>query len=234
MVGVPRSNGCATCRKRSIKCDEIRPACSRCRRGSRNCPGYVRPMKFIDEGVRVRSRCAQVVPSQNLDISSPSHSTIQRAQLVANFVEDLYPLGPGPIQHSFLGGWLWLVPSAMHEHCTLDLAAESLASVYFAKKSQSTAVLVRGYEAYSRALPQLSRALQNPKHRSSLETLCATLLLVHYEVSGFQNRRSSLKLCLEVLFRKGFVMDFACPWCGPSNRHARSRAVRNACRHLPT
>ncbi|MDI1493588.1 MAG: hypothetical protein OHK93_005379 [Ramalina farinacea] len=35
------SGGCANCRKRKIKCDELRPACSRCLNTRRVCPGYV-------------------------------------------------------------------------------------------------------------------------------------------------------------------------------------------------
>ncbi|KAJ3498452.1 hypothetical protein NLG97_g1119 [Lecanicillium saksenae] len=56
MVGVKSSKGCATCLRRSIKCDEQRPSCSQCRRGGRACPGYERVMAFIDEGVKLRER----------------------------------------------------------------------------------------------------------------------------------------------------------------------------------
>ncbi|CAH0039015.1 unnamed protein product [Clonostachys rhizophaga] len=35
-----RSAGCATCRKRKVKCDEKRPVCDRCRRGFHVCLGY--------------------------------------------------------------------------------------------------------------------------------------------------------------------------------------------------
>ncbi|KAI5918251.1 hypothetical protein F4810DRAFT_693236, partial [Camillea tinctor] len=37
MVGVPRTNACNTCRKRKIKCDEVRPVCGHCRKGRREC-----------------------------------------------------------------------------------------------------------------------------------------------------------------------------------------------------
>ncbi|KAG7426164.1 Beauvericin cluster-specific repressor BEA4 [Fusarium oxysporum f. sp. raphani] len=50
MVGVPKSKGCLLCLQRSVKCDEERPSCAQCRRGGRACPGYVREMKFVDEG----------------------------------------------------------------------------------------------------------------------------------------------------------------------------------------
>ncbi|KAI0516884.1 hypothetical protein F5B22DRAFT_136210 [Xylaria bambusicola] len=40
MVGVPRSKGCRTCRRKKIKCDEQRPRCGQCRKGVRECEGY--------------------------------------------------------------------------------------------------------------------------------------------------------------------------------------------------
>src|ERR1700761_7032146 len=35
-----RSSGCATCRKRKIRCDEGRPGCGRCKTHGVPCPGY--------------------------------------------------------------------------------------------------------------------------------------------------------------------------------------------------
>ncbi|KAI0397586.1 hypothetical protein F5Y17DRAFT_349423 [Xylariaceae sp. FL0594] len=48
MVGVPRSKGCKTCRKRKIKCDELRPRCGPCRKGVRECEGYDVPTIFLN------------------------------------------------------------------------------------------------------------------------------------------------------------------------------------------
>ncbi|KAI0409110.1 hypothetical protein F4802DRAFT_604414 [Xylaria palmicola] len=46
MVGIPRSKGCKTCRKRKVKCDEQRPSCGQCRKGARECGGYHQPTIF--------------------------------------------------------------------------------------------------------------------------------------------------------------------------------------------
>ncbi|KAI0441311.1 hypothetical protein F4803DRAFT_523750 [Xylaria telfairii] len=40
MVGIPRSKGCKTCRRKKIKCDEQKPTCGQCRKGVRDCEGY--------------------------------------------------------------------------------------------------------------------------------------------------------------------------------------------------
>ncbi|KAF7594620.1 hypothetical protein BBP40_008710 [Aspergillus hancockii] len=56
MVGVPRSQGCLLCRKRRIRCDQIRPHCSQCRKYGVICPGYKRSLKFQDEGPGLERR----------------------------------------------------------------------------------------------------------------------------------------------------------------------------------
>ncbi|KAI8631855.1 hypothetical protein F5Y19DRAFT_463038 [Xylariaceae sp. FL1651] len=48
MVGVPRSRGCKTCRRKKIKCDEQRPRCGQCRKGVRECEGYSQPTIFYN------------------------------------------------------------------------------------------------------------------------------------------------------------------------------------------
>ncbi|KAI0468182.1 hypothetical protein F4859DRAFT_216980 [Xylaria cf. heliscus] len=46
MVGIPRSKGCKTCRRKKIKCDEQKPGCGQCRKGGRECEGYEQPTIF--------------------------------------------------------------------------------------------------------------------------------------------------------------------------------------------
>ncbi|KAJ5164164.1 uncharacterized protein N7500_005994 [Penicillium coprophilum] len=56
MVGVPHSTGCALCRERRIKCDEVVPECSQCQKYGRACPGYRRTFRFQDEGPNLARR----------------------------------------------------------------------------------------------------------------------------------------------------------------------------------
>ncbi|PVH93735.1 hypothetical protein DM02DRAFT_695211 [Periconia macrospinosa] len=182
MVGVPRSKGCETCRKRSVKCDELRPSCSQCRRGGRKCPGYERRLKFVDERPNLQKRSQP----QHIQLSTPQviqtiYTRQHRTQIITTFIQDLFPIDQGRQQHSFIGGWLWLVPSVLQQKDTLDLAAESIALGYFGKKSNSKQMLMQSYSVYSRALRCLSRALQHKDQKFASETLCAALLLVHYE-----------------------------------------------------
>src|SRR6187402_631793 len=40
--------GCATCRRRRVKCDEAKPVCARCRAANFLCEGYTPPRRTSD------------------------------------------------------------------------------------------------------------------------------------------------------------------------------------------
>ncbi|ORY00298.1 hypothetical protein BCR34DRAFT_114221 [Clohesyomyces aquaticus] len=194
MVGVPTSKGCSTCRTRSIKCDEARPSCSQCRRGGRKCPGYRIRSKFVDESAKFQ---AEACRKTSRDVPSGSNvgslnmlsltgfrsefRSLEREGIVATFVQDLFPIGRLTVQHSFIGSWLWHIPQILHKNRPIDLAAESLALAYFAKKASSNEMLIRSRNTYANALRSLSNAVLDHRSRFTSETLCAALLLVHFE-----------------------------------------------------
>uniref|UniRef100_A0A8H7KCA8 Zn(2)-C6 fungal-type domain-containing protein n=1 Tax=Bionectria ochroleuca TaxID=29856 RepID=A0A8H7KCA8_BIOOC len=47
MPGVPKTQGCQTCKLRKIKCDETWPACANCRKSKLLCPGPTQLLKFL-------------------------------------------------------------------------------------------------------------------------------------------------------------------------------------------
>ncbi|KAK7908659.1 hypothetical protein PG985_015962 [Apiospora marii] len=89
MVGVPRSNACALCLSRRVKCDEARPSCSNCVKYGAACPGYVRGAKFVAGKHVVKSRARggggfavssrTSTPPANVSSSSPSPSPSSRS-----------------------------------------------------------------------------------------------------------------------------------------------------------
>ncbi|KAK9478670.1 hypothetical protein V1514DRAFT_319935 [Lipomyces japonicus] len=71
MVGVAGgSRGCATCRKRKIKCDEVYPVCGQCARSKRDCPGAVKGFIFL--------------PNDTPDIAAVQNKKTHRASRGAN------------------------------------------------------------------------------------------------------------------------------------------------------
>ncbi|KAK9364929.1 fungal-specific transcription factor domain-containing protein [Lipomyces kononenkoae] len=70
--------GCATCRRRKIKCDEIHPICGQCYRGGLVCAGYKAEIRFV-----------QYAPDGSLptsDLSQPDGCYSRRVLLTGNRV----------------------------------------------------------------------------------------------------------------------------------------------------
>ncbi|KAK7222715.1 hypothetical protein V2G26_010718 [Clonostachys chloroleuca] len=53
MPGTPYSRGCQVCKRRKIKCDEVWPTCTPCKRTHHTCPGPSALFKFVHEGLVV-------------------------------------------------------------------------------------------------------------------------------------------------------------------------------------
>lgn len=47
---------CDRCRERRVKCDKRQPACLRCEKLGKPCPGYDKKRKFVDEGASLRKK----------------------------------------------------------------------------------------------------------------------------------------------------------------------------------
>ncbi|KAH8817051.1 hypothetical protein F5884DRAFT_778326 [Xylogone sp. PMI_703] len=207
MVGVPKSKGCDLCKKRSIKCDEARPSCSQCRRGGRDCPGYERKLKFINESGRLSQRSNRKsgkspiqqglkTPPQEVLISiptSPDGDKLNQIQFVSCCVSDIFPVEQLIPKLSFLGSWLWKIPQFIGLNPALDYAAECMALAYRARVSSNATLFKRSQYSYMRALQSLSRALQTPDSGYSSEILCATMLLGEYEMLASSEATSWLK-----------------------------------------
>ncbi|KAF5568037.1 cutinase transcription factor 1 beta [Fusarium phyllophilum] len=190
-----------------LECDEERPSCAQCRRGGRTCPGYVREMKFVDEGPKVRhsrrkahtpAAPSQVKASQgdarhngdqlylrgtsrNIRLAHPSSFKAERDQILSSFVSAMFPLGSSTAQISFLGSWLWHLPPRLGSSAVLDHAALSVAWAYFAKLYGDPIALRSAEISYLCAVRSLASALDDVKEQLSSNVLCATVLLGHFE-----------------------------------------------------
>ncbi|KAL9124221.1 MAG: hypothetical protein Q9217_006428 [Psora testacea] len=73
------STGCANCRKRKIKCDEGRPACSQCIKTKRTCPGYVARFDLVlrdqTNAVRQKAQRKKELPSVSQKTTSSSEAS---------------------------------------------------------------------------------------------------------------------------------------------------------------
>ncbi|OAG03637.1 uncharacterized protein CC84DRAFT_1197332 [Paraphaeosphaeria sporulosa] len=78
MVGVPKSTGCAICRKRKVKCDETWPTCVNCRKNGKLCPGPPSRHTFRDAGPQLDKQSTSIKTNQN---SAPQDQVHQKTQL---------------------------------------------------------------------------------------------------------------------------------------------------------
>jgi hypothetical protein len=75
--------GCATCRRRHVKCDQSRPTCGTCRRAGHECSGY-------SSGIRWMSM--SYGPSQSSRTSSKNKQSLQPFQ---GAIKVLFAIFPG-------------------------------------------------------------------------------------------------------------------------------------------
>ncbi|KUJ18075.1 uncharacterized protein LY89DRAFT_36969 [Mollisia scopiformis] len=189
MVGIPKSKGCQLCRSRSVKCDETRPSCLQCTKGGRECPGYSRETKFVDEALRLRWKVSQpssgkptcIKTRGTLKPPSFKSGSLELAQTVSCCISELFPLHHMTLQLSILGSWLWYVPKRLGNNMVLDSAARALSLAHFARLSMQEAATINSLESYSQALTSLSKALNRPDTRYSSEIVAATMLLGLFE-----------------------------------------------------
>jgi hypothetical protein len=52
------SKACEPCKKKKVKCDEIRPICTRCRRASIECIASIKRLRFVNENPRMERSMA--------------------------------------------------------------------------------------------------------------------------------------------------------------------------------
>ncbi|KAJ6044770.1 hypothetical protein N7499_007273 [Penicillium canescens] len=53
-------NGCGRCKSKRVKCDELQPECSRCKRLGVRCPGYLKSLRWITESPAASTSDAEV------------------------------------------------------------------------------------------------------------------------------------------------------------------------------
>lgn len=82
-----RSNGCATCKLRRVKCDEARPQCRRCTVGKRICTGYRRdPGNISKSKEQINEIGGMSLPHWYL--LSSKHDAVLTADPMAGAIDD--------------------------------------------------------------------------------------------------------------------------------------------------
>ncbi|KAK1985960.1 LOW QUALITY PROTEIN: C6 zinc finger protein [Colletotrichum cereale] len=142
--------GCITCKIRRVKCDEARPACSRCTGTGRRCDGYVRPPAGAYAWAQLPR--VRLSPTQ----SAPDAET----RAVTFFGRNVAPHLAGPLDSYF---WTHLVPQMSYQEPAANHAALAISSLY---------------EAFSEglrnafAISQYNKAIGSTKREETVLVVC--------------------------------------------------------------
>ena len=200
MTGV-RSGGCGTCRTRKVKCDGVRPVCQRCTKANIDCQGYLKPVIFVDERIRM-TKAEHIDNAQQQEFSGylkkgqaiyRSNPTNIEHRRLTNISPKELPFGAfgDNIFISFLlsrlfdgsnkfqsNGW-WLVNALKSKTASMSLHA--LATMFYGRSHGQADIIARGVKRYTEALPCLRNDILGPV-ALSFGTLASTTALGMYEV----------------------------------------------------
>jgi Fungal Zn(2)-Cys(6) binuclear cluster domain len=175
------------------KCDETRPACSRCRRLKISCIGSgERRYKFellTDRTFRSKTRqCGSSTSSSDEQYTSgkicytPSNDL---TVLVNAFTERVKLSKDADLRYSLTwayGGFLVDVPRRLGINAALDAAAKALTTSHLRFITSGSEATPQELSEYSSALNLLRISLDDPAVACSANTLCAVMLLMICQV----------------------------------------------------
>ncbi|RDH29333.1 hypothetical protein BDQ94DRAFT_182352 [Aspergillus welwitschiae] len=214
------SPGCALCRKRRLKCDQERPACSQCLRIGQECPGYQDPqaLRVYDQTAAVTTKALARAASTRKAARSPTAEKSKTPPLIAgptNIQEQamshIFKYYVGTSQNPgilcYLPDLLRTGPSDALQATMKAIGLACMSRVYHLPELARSAA-----EEYSKALRATNASLQDAVSATSDCTLGAVVTLSMYEIISGQSQmmaawlnhaRGALKL-LELRGRKQF------------------------------
>lgn len=221
MAGKP-STGCRTCVKRRVKCDETRPACLRCKKGNRPCPGYTTPSVFR-QTIFIGGSSGEPLPQDGSghqedpnDTQKPSSTQIRKRSLdrfiqsecstnlrgdisLAGFANNLYS---SFLVNKYWGSndhartnrqWFVKCLTEDNTHPTSSLALEALAMAYFGRKHRQNQIVSQSSALYGQALRALSQNIQDPEKLFSFDTLAAVTALSLFEYCALTTQTAYIR-----------------------------------------
>lgn len=166
------------------QCDQAVPACRRCQRNGRNCPGYpaITDVTFRNTlSIEANQKQRPQALSRTSSISAPL-ATDWHTQAVCMFFHD-YVMEPG---ESTAGvGFLYGLPELWRDERTTSALQETVSAVALtslAHRSSCFDYLVpQARQCYGKALQLTTRILSDPKEVRKDSTLATILCLGMYE-----------------------------------------------------
>ncbi|KAF5010520.1 hypothetical protein FDECE_3337 [Fusarium decemcellulare] len=205
MVGLRRTNSCETCRRRRVKCDEVRPICGACAKSRRECTESPPPsliwmkqkgLGSSGKGPKIRSSAvlkdSPIIiahrPKEQLIVAQPSRLVprspgLTRAELLqSRFVEAC----ECPLEGFRLSNFsqpLICIPKYLGVSAVLDQSVQCFLYIHdnVIKETEGDRVPVNLYHTTLRSLQSV---LNSPEEANLSTTLCAVAILGYAEALG--------------------------------------------------
>ncbi|KAL2820961.1 hypothetical protein BDW59DRAFT_111865 [Aspergillus cavernicola] len=169
MPGVPSSRGCDACRRQKKKCDQLKPACTRCARLKIPCLGsgqrrfkFKEGYSFRTEDAIVVSRVARIPSNDTLDITRDFIEVLQ----VTDIRYDVTWYGP----------FLENLPRRIGSSPALDAAIGAVSGAVTALRTRQNFPDAIG--KYVKGWNALRTCLNDPVQTKSIHTVCAIYLMM--------------------------------------------------------
>ncbi|KAF4439114.1 hypothetical protein F53441_12665 [Fusarium austroafricanum] len=173
MAGVPTGRGCDGCRKQKKKCDQAKPACSRCTRLKLKCTGSgVKRFMFKSENSQAAGRSKAVVTANPQPSSGLSNDKTLTA---ANLVHIIDLDNPG-YDISTYGWFVKDLPRHIGSSKPLDAAITAFVTGFGTMRDKNLSK-VNALDRYVYALKALRESMQDPVQAFSTDNMCSIYLI---------------------------------------------------------
>ncbi|RSL50055.1 hypothetical protein CEP54_012117 [Fusarium duplospermum] len=185
MVNVPgRSRGCATCRKRRVKCDEFLPECLACIRMRLPCPGARTGTFFVHAVPSSSSSHEMFAPDLQLPGPQPSRASAFDQLFVSHFVESFFgTMKPPPTPGAPAKIWLHELPMflASSEPSSAKPAIRAASMISYGTLASDVSIKTAARKWYAEALHHLQCQITKGDVSVDENIICTIVMLIHFE-----------------------------------------------------
>ncbi|RSL99905.1 hypothetical protein CEP52_009435 [Fusarium oligoseptatum] len=197
MVNIPgRSRGCATCRKRRVKCDESLPECLACVRMRLPCPG-ARTGTFFVHAVPSSSSSHRTCGSAlRLPSPQPSRSSAFDQLFVSHFVESFFgTMKPPPTPGTPSKIWLHELPVFLtsSESSSAKTAIRATSMISYGTLAGDVSIKTAARRWYAEALHHLQCQITKGNVSVDDSIICAVVMLIHFETWAGTSQKAWLR-----------------------------------------
>ncbi|XRM43799.1 hypothetical protein ABZX51_006954 [Aspergillus tubingensis] len=213
MVGVPsRFAGCATCRRRKRGCDRRTPFCTQCVQAGLLCEGYSRNhsvwinstdgenRKYTKDTGSVQSR---IRGAPEITLHQSLAGTAREVMYVGLYLSAFLPNGrlfSKEAAQISSAGWLRHLDKLCQSEKTLRFITLAHGLSMLATRDNDSQLKLKGVQAHSMALQEMSTALRDPQRVTGDGILAAIRLFRFYEVSCASREAGQVTHASQILY----------------------------------